>query len=256
MQIVTLITDLGNTDYYLGALKGSILKECGAIQLIDVATQISSFDIRHGAYVLGKSFSFFPENTIHFLHLNAPESNGKMILVRHQNHYIVGFDNGSIPLALGEIPSETYLVQREKFSNKSSLFAESIVGIINAIKNQQPLESIGTKTQQIRRLTRLKSFCSVGNIRGNILHIDKYGNGITNISREEMQQFIGEKKFVIYLNTWEGTEILESYNDVAPGEVVCFFNAENYLEIAINKNKSTNLIGVKIDNPILIESRS
>jgi hypothetical protein len=253
MQIITLITDLGNADYYLGALKGSLLKECSPIQIIDVATQINSFDIRHGAYVLGKSFSFFPENTIHFLHLNAPESKGKMIVARHQNQYIVSFDNGAIPLALGEIPQETYVIHAAITESKNLLFTEGIVAVVNAIAQQVPLETIGTKTQQIRQLTLLKSFCSDGNIRGNILHFDKYGNGITNIYKKEMQQYIGDKNFVLYLNGLESNEILSSYADVPNGEFVCFFNAEDCLEIAINKGKAIDLLALKKDNQILIQ---
>ena len=87
MQIVTLTTDMGQSDYYLGALKGALLNKCIDVQLVDIATQVSPFKLRQGAYILQNAFPYFPKGTIHIMNVCSDEAKGRMICVHHHEHY-------------------------------------------------------------------------------------------------------------------------------------------------------------------------
>ena len=99
MQIVTLTTDYGYTDYYVAALKGKILSKSPLVQLIDISHNIESYDIIQGAYFVSQSIHSFPDNTIHLVAIsNYLEGNNRLIATRKNNQYFIGPDNGIFSL--------------------------------------------------------------------------------------------------------------------------------------------------------------
>ena len=101
MPIITLTTDMGNSDYYTGALRGGIWSRCAGVSVVDIATQVSPHDIKQGAYILRHAYPYFPSGTIHILHINAPESHGDIVVAVHEGHHFITFNNGSLPLIFG-----------------------------------------------------------------------------------------------------------------------------------------------------------
>jgi S-adenosyl-L-methionine hydrolase (adenosine-forming) len=252
MRIVTLTTDMGNSDYYSGALKGALLSSCTGIMPIEIATQVNNYDIKQGAYIIRHAYPYYPTGTIHLLNINAPESNGDLIVTAYDGHYFITFNNGSLPLIFGLVPEESYLVKALD-SHQSLFYIAGISTIINTILSSQPLSSLGTPAHQIRQLRWMMASTSDGNIRGNVLQIDKYGNAITNITRAMYERYIAGGRYVIL---FAGTEIIElctHYGDVPQGDVACFFNAAGHLEIAINKGNASKLFALKPDSPILFQ---
>ena len=255
MQIVTLTTDMGQSDYYLGALKGALLNKCIDVNLIDIATHVSPFKLRQGAYILQNAFPYFPKGTIHIMNVCSDEAKGRMICVHHHEHYFILFDNGAITLVFDGVPPETYLINEDVAESSSMIYSEGISNIINAISSGLGLSIIGNKVQQVRSLRLMTPQQSNGFIKGTVIYFDQYGNGITNITKDMFEKSIGDGKFRIEFGIYQINEICEYYSDVAPGEMVAIFNAEGRLEIALNKSSGANLLSLKLDSSTIMVER-
>jgi S-adenosylmethionine hydrolase len=254
MQIVTLTTDMGQSDYYLGALKGSILSHCIDIQLVDIATQVGQFKLRQGASILQNAYPYFPTGTIHILNISAPDAKGRMLCVHHHGHYFILFDNGAITLVFDGVPPETYLINEDVSESSSLLYAEGICNVINAITSGLGLAIIGHRVQQIKSQKLMIPQHSAGFIKGTVIYFDQYGNAITNITRQMFEQSIGTSRFRIEFGSYEVTTISRHYSDAEVGDIVGLFNSENKLEIALNKYNAANMLSLRLDtSTVLIE---
>ena len=94
MPIVTITSDLGHSDYYAAALKGALLRDCSAIQLVELAQHLNAFDVKQAAYVVRHAFPYFAAGSIHLIYLNPAEANGTMICAQHENQFFISFNNG------------------------------------------------------------------------------------------------------------------------------------------------------------------
>ena len=254
MQIVTLTTDMGQSDYYLGALKGSLLTRCIDIQLIDIATHVPHFKLRQGASILQNAYPYFPKGTIHIMNVCSSDAKGRMLCTHHNQHYFIFFDNGAITLVFDGVPAETFLINEDVSESSSLLSAEGIANVINAITSGLGLPVIGQRVQQVKSQRLMIPQQWPGFIKGTVIYFDQYGNAITNITREMFEQHIGSGRFRIEFGTYEINRISLRYSDVEVGDIVGIFNAENRLEIALNKYNAANMLSLRIDTiAILIE---
>jgi S-adenosylmethionine hydrolase len=183
MQIVTLTTDMGQSDYYLGALKGSLLSKCIDIQLVDIATHVPLFNHRRGTSILQNAYPYFPNGTIHIMNVCASEARGRMLCVHHHGHYFILFNNGAITLLFDEVPPETYLIHDDVSESSSLLYTEGISNVINAITSGLGLPIIGHRVDKVNSLRLMIPTQSPGRIRGAVIYIDHFGNAITNITK-------------------------------------------------------------------------
>ncbi|MFN8308596.1 MAG: SAM-dependent chlorinase/fluorinase [Chitinophagales bacterium] len=253
MPLVTVTSDLGNCDYYAAALKGALLNLCKGIAVMDIANQVTSFDIRHAAYVVRHAYPYFMNGTIHVIYMNPAEADGGMIAVQHQNQYFLTFNNGITSLLFGELPASTFLINEEISKSSNLFFAEGFARVINHINSGKPLNEIGTTSPAIRQLRLMQPTVTGGFIKGSIQYFDKYGNAISNISSAMIAQAIGEKRALVSIagqDLWIG----KNYADGTPGELISFINAEGNLEVAINKGSALKLLGLRPDSMITVSA--
>lgn len=249
MAIITLTTDLGIKDHYVGVVKGSILKQCPSVNIIDITHEITPFNILQAAFTLKSSFQDFPEGTIHIIGVN-PENNSKVnhLVVEHEGHYFIGSDNGIFSLMFDEKPNRIFelnIVGNENaltFPTKE-IFCQAACHIANG----GTLELIGRPCNDILEKTLYRAV-SVGDIiKGMVIHIDHYGNIITNVEETFFKAFGNNRDFVIEFRdgSYDINSISRSYSDVVEGEKLALFSSSNLLEIAINKGNASKLLGIK-----------
>jgi len=246
---------MGQSDYYLGALKGSLLTRCIDIQLIDIATHIPHFKLRQGASVLQNAYPYFPKDTIHLMNICASDAKGRMLCVYHHGQYFILFDNGAITLLFDGVPPETYLINDDVAESSSLLFAEGISNVINAITSGLGLSIIGHRVQQVKSQRLMIPQQSPGFIKGTVIYFDQYGNAITNITRQMFEQHIGPGRFRIEFGTYEINKICQHYSEVDVGDMVGIFNAESRLEIALNKYNAANMLSLRLDTSTILVER-
>ena len=254
MALVTLTSDLGTRDYYLAALKGAIITHCVGLhlQLVDVTHQIKPFDLKEAAFTIKNAYRYFPKGSIHVVHVNSNESDNRLLLSVIDGHYFLTFDTGLLALAFEKVPHETYQLNDALMEGNSLLFEEPLARAINLLLQEyKPTDFAHVATETVH-LRLLLPVTRPGNIRGTVVYLDNYGNGITNITRAMFKEFIGDKRYTIAVNVGSTNTLSEQYNDVDEGEMVCLFGTSGFLEIAINKGKAENLLGLKVETPVLI----
>lgn len=253
MTIVTLTTDLGIQDYYAGALKGAILRECPDVQVVDITHSIPSHDIVRGAFVLRNAYPHFPAGTIHLLNVHnfyAPDR--QMLALRFQDHFFLGPDNGIFSLVFDRQPDQAVALEdagRGLLSYQQT-YAQAIGKLVGGVL----LEELGQPVDAIAERIHLRSVVSANQIRGTVIHVDKFENVVVNVDRALFEQVRKERDFALYFKRHEPiTTLSRQYSDVPMGEVLCLFNSAGYLEIAIHMGKAASMLGLEVDDAVRID---
>lgn len=250
MAIVTITSDLGYGSYSLAALKGAILGQSEqGIQLIDVACNVKPFNIVEGAFVFSHAWSFFPENSIHLLHINPFYSkNYKLIILEKSSQFFIAPNNGILPLIFDDLPESTFY--EDTFKNAGELY-RTYGGIVQKLMNGLP---ISEGTTEIYQRISLQSVMSKDSIRGTVIFIDHFGNLVTNVRKEQFEKLRKGRSFAVYFRHKDPiTQIREHYHQVQLGEELCRFNSAGLLEIAINLGNAHQSLEINQDDIIQVD---
>ena len=197
VPIVTLLTDFGNADYFVAAVKGIILAGNPAARLVDITHDIPPQDIQAGAFTLLAACSSFPPGTIHVAVVDPGVGSArKSILINLSKQFFVGPDNGIFSYVceasenLGVTPELLELTNEEYFRRPVSptfhgrdVFAPVAAALSNGTKPFQ----LGTSISEIVRLSPLRPTTSRdGRLLARIIHIDRFGNCVTNITQKDL----------------------------------------------------------------------
>jgi S-adenosylmethionine hydrolase len=255
MSVITLTSDIGETDYYLGAVKGKILSLCPDVRIVDISNHVTPFDIFRAAFILKNAWPDFPQNTIHIVNVKSTDDDtNRILLIEKEGHYFIGFDNGLFSLVFKEMPSIIHEINIEDKPEYTFIMKDIMVALACKIVNGTPLSQLGQSANNIKQLQTLQPVLNDNTLRGNIIYTDRYGNAMTNIKRDYFNQVRNGRGFRINFMKYDNISSISSkYSDVPEGEKVCIFNAAGYLEIAINKGKANELFGLKLGDYIQIE---
>lgn len=249
MPIVTLSTDIGQQDYIVGAIKGQLLQSVNNISVTDITHYLLPFNYAHAAYVCGNAFPYYPPDTFHIILLDAFSGNKRFIMARVNNQWVICPDNGIIGLVFGSLPSSFKIIS---FPTQQAHILAITQTIANTIGDTVK-EGWGQMQTNDKLLERVSLKPTIGNnwMEGQILFIDHFENVIINITKEEFEANRKGRSFKILFKRDESIDtIKEHYGAVNESEMVAFFNAAGYLEIAINKGNMAGLFGLKRYNEI------
>lgn len=248
MNFITLTSDIGNTDYLVGAIKAQLLQVNRDLHLVDISHNISPFNLFQASYVCRGAFKNFPEFTFHLILVNIFDRKPKnLLLVFHKNQYIMCADNGLLNMILEEKPEMVMGIPLDKNAGKSTLYITSLMAdTIKRILDGEPIQSIGTPDVSFREKNPLQPIENTDIIEGQIIFIDNFENVVVNITRKQFEEYRKGRSFKIHFLRDEIIDrISESYADVQEGEKLAYFNSADYLEIAINKGNAAGLFGLK-----------
>lgn len=251
MPLVTFTSDFGNGDHYVAAVKAAILGSDPSVQIIDLSHAIKPFDIPHLAFTITSVFRQFPPGTIHLIGLNGNDSVDQYLGVKLEEHLFLLPDNGLIGL-LSDIPPDEVVVIK---SEASSLFPtrDLLAPVALALLKGEQLESFGTKTSEYKRMVSRKVKATRKEIAGHIIHVDQYGNLISNIKKIDFDILSKEKRFKIQIGKESADRVHLKYQDVEPGDIFFVFNSLGLLEIGINQGQANQLLGMGFDAAVNIQ---
>ncbi len=254
MPVLTLTTDLGTRDYYVGAVKGGLLESCAEATLVDISHHVEPYNIVEAAYILRHAYPEFPQNTIHIISVNTLDSKDTRHVIIHYDHqYFIGPDNGIFSLLFDDYPKEIYELSHN-LSASSFPAKDLYVAIAGNLCNGQPPESMGKAVNTIQERTMLQPVVQESFIRGTVIFVDGYENVISNISKTLFDQVRDGRNFALLFKRYDTLqELSEHYYDVPVGEMLCLFNSASNLEIAINKGKASSLLGLQIGDTVQID---
>lgn len=267
MSLITLLTDFGIEDEYVGVMKGVILAINPAVTIVDLTHQIPPQDIIDAAYRIKSSYKYFPEKTVHLIVVDPGVGSGRPIIaIQSHGHYFLAPDNGILTPLLDEggIESAVYVENSKYFLNSISktfhgrdIFAPVAAYLSKGIGSKKiKIMELG-RPADIKKLVRLSvEKPVVGNkpkLSGIIVSIDHFGNLITNIDFAILEKFrakfcsCNEIKFSLDSKIVAG--LSKSYNSAKPQTPLAIIGSRGYLEIAVNCGSAKDFFGVdKYDN--------
>ena len=238
--IVTLLTDFGTADAYVAAMKGVVLSLAPDATLVDISHDIPPQDIRAGAWVLGQAWSFFPAGTIHVAVIDpGVGTDREALLVEADGHFFVAPDNGLLSWVLKQAkqvrlrklradvhrPGEASATfhGRDVFAHAAGLLASGRASV----------EEISDETKSVVMPSWAIVQIEAKRIVGEVVHIDRFGNLITNIQRKQVEE-AGLKSFLIQAGPSANIRLHKTYGDAKAGELIALWGSSGTLEIAIS----------------------
>ncbi len=257
MAIITLTTDFGVKDHFVGAIKGTILSNLPEVNIVDISHAISPFNIQECAYILKNAYQSFPAGTVHIVGVDSelsPENQHIAVLV--DGHYFVSANNGVISLITSEIAPDNIVEINIPDSNQSSFPVLNVfVQVACHIARGGKLEVVGKPFKNLKELREFEPRISNDGktISGNVIYIDNYGNVVTNIQRALFEAYRNGRNFEVIARTNKIKTIHDSYNGLinfdlekgqrkGPGDALALFNSAGYIELAIYKS-DLNTVG-------------
>ncbi len=263
MAIITLTTDMGLKDHYVAAVKGAILSQFPGAQIVDISHQVKPFDNAGAAFTLGNAWAEFPKGSIHIVGVN-PEADGRTahLVVRHEGHYFIGADNGLFSLLFEGQPQEAFeLTMKLDADHRSFPVKNVFVKVACHLARGGTPDVIGRRVERVRELIGFQPAVDASAIRGKVVHVDGYGNLVTNIRRKLFEEVGHGRAFRIGFASKEDeiTQLHTTYGEVPDGEKVAFFGSNGLLEIAVNKGAeghgggAARLFGAREGSPVRVE---
>ena len=274
MSIITLTTDFGTKDHFVGAVKGSIYNELKEAKVIDISHQITPFSITQTAYVLKNAYKNFPKGTIHIIGVDSEISvENKPIAILLDGQYFIGCDNGILSLITNEIRPEK-MVEITIPDPEEYQFAilGKFIKVACHIARGGMLEVIGMQIDSIKEIVEIQPFINSekNQILGSVIYIDNFGNVVSNISKSVFSEVGKGRDFEIVARNYRFTKVYKRYNEVVDytiptdkrqddGKRLALFNSANFLEIALYRSNlktvggASVLLGLKYRDPITVK---
>lgn len=274
MAIITLTTDFGYKDHFVGVIKGTIYKELANAQIVDISNEISPFNIPECAYILKNSYKSFPEGTIHIVGVDSePTPENQHIAMLVDGHYFIAANNGVISLITSEIkPEKVVEIKIPNPEYGSFPVLDVFVKVACHIARGGTLEVVGKIFNNLKDIREFapRILENGSGIVGSVIYIDNFGNVITNIQRHTFDAYRKGRNFILNARNKKITQIHHTYSDIinfdlekdkrnGPGDLLALFNSSNYIELAIYKSDlntvggASTLIGLDYRDTITID---
>ncbi|MFH2001706.1 MAG: SAM-dependent chlorinase/fluorinase [Planctomycetota bacterium] len=255
MRIITLTTDFGYRDPYVGVMKGVILSRYHDCTLVDLTHGITPHSVLEGNFSIRGSYKYFPEGTLHVLVVDPGVGSKRRILfLKKENHFFLAPDNGVLT-SLVDAPQILRSVENSSlFLNEvsSTFHGRDIFAPVAAeVQKGLPLEDLGPEINNPVTLQWSEPAYNKDTIEGCILYIDVYGNLVTNITRSHIYK-LGLEKPRIYLCGKEIGMPQPAYTTRSKGDPLAIFGSFGHLEIAVNQGSAAELYGVGTGDEVIV----
>lgn len=249
-NVITLTTDFGLQDYYVSAMKAAILGIAPEVRLVDISHEIPSQDIMAGSWILNNSAMLFPPGTVHTVVVDpGVGTDRKPIALKIEDQFFVGPDNGIFSLLTAEKDFKAVRLSNEKYwrSNPSNTFhGRDIFAPVAAHLSQGvELAELGESLDDLVTYRWSVPIADKDGLEGMVIHIDKFGNLITNLPDTLIEDVIKDKSVKIYVGNTILDEIITTFGSVTEGEPAAYIGSSGMLEIGINKGNAEKMLGVQ-----------
>lgn len=249
-NVITLTTDFGLQDYYVSAMKAVMLGIAPEVRLIDVSHDIPSQDIMAGSWVLKNSAMLFPSKTVHTVVIDPGVGTERHpIALQIEDQYFVGPDNGIFSLLTTETNYKAVRLTKQQYLRDHpsttfhgrDIFAPAAAHLSRGV----PLEELGEPLDELVSYRWMQPIADKDGLQGTVIHIDKFGNLITNIPDRLLQDVIADQDVKIYVGNVILHEIGTTFGSVAEGEPVAYIGSAGMLEVGINKGDAEQMLGIQ-----------
>lgn len=253
MAIITLLTDSGESDYYVAAIKAKILSTNPGAKIVDITHKIQPCDLAHAAFVLRNVFREFPKGTTHLVGVHSTGNRDDApIAVQLEEHFFLGADNGLFGLLTDKphqqvIELNSITVTKTTFPEKD-IFAPAAARLASGVN----ITTLGRPLTTFKKMIDRQMKATRKQIMGHVIRVDNFGNLITNITKEAFDILSHEKIFTIQFGGEKFRRVHTQYNQAEEGECFLVFNSLGLLEIGIYKGNASELLGLEYDSVVNI----
>jgi hypothetical protein len=256
LPLITLITDFGLEDHYVGVMKGVMLGINPGLRLVDICHQIHSHSVLEAAYTLEAAYPYFPAGTIHLIVVDpGVGSNRRPILAQCGDYYFIAPDNGVLSLVwqrekdttVIELTSSRYFLPEVSATfHGRDIFAPVAAWLSRGITPQR----LGRVIQDYLTLDLpTPKFLGSRILSGQIVRLDKFGNLISNITTELFEQarkMWGDKNINLYLGEIKINRLVRYYAEGEENEPCALFGSSGRLEVAVREQRADKLLGMGV----------
>lgn len=259
MAIITFTSDLGDSSHYSALLKGVVYSLAPQAVVIDITHNVPNFDVMNAAYVVRSTSIAYPPGSVHVLAVDPERGDSATgVLMQFRNQYFIGPDNGVLSLiAEGEHHLCRELRNEDLFSSlfpRSFRAARMYAPVAAYLANGGDPARVGP-AYEMKELKWGEPTYYGNSLRGKIIHIDKFGNVITNIRKPDFLRIKNERPFEIIVRNYRLKRIVTTYSDVDKGHALALFAENEHLELAMREQPAAELLGLKVHDMITIEFR-
>lgn len=246
--LITLLTDFGLRDHFVGVLKGVIASIAPAARVIDITHDVEPYAVSQARFLLAQSWPYFPKGSIHVAIVDPGVGSARRpILVQAQGHLFVGPDNGLFSDLLEAPRAKARLISNRKLMlptmsttfHGRDVFAPVAAYLALGVAASRLGPLIADATATPMRAVR----SSTGRWTGEVIHIDRFGNLITNLPANCAA---GNGHFVLKLASHEWREVVASYSAMAPRTPAIVAGSSGFLEIAVNQGSAARLLDLGV----------
>lgn len=259
--VITLTTDFGTRDPWVGIMKGVILGICPSAQLVDLSHDIAAQDVLEGALCLESAVDFFPAGTIHLAVVDpGVGSSRRPLAARAAGRCYVGPDNGLLSLALGRAGGEDIeaveLTAREyrlpavsRTFHGRDVFAPAAAHLARGL----PLERFGPAVTDIVNLRLPSARREDGVVVGEVLAADRFGNLLTSVTEEDLASVDGPRGLVVEIAGVRVGAPVSAYSDARPGAVGAVVGSAGRLEVFVREGSAQSALGLGRGAPVVVK---
>ncbi|MDR8392990.1 SAM-dependent chlorinase/fluorinase [Aliifodinibius sp. S!AR15-10] len=249
-NIVTLTTDFGLQDYYVSAMKAVMLGIAPDVRMVDISHEVPDQDIMAGSWVLQNSAPLFPPNSVHLVVIDPGVGTDRNpIALKVDDQYYVGPDNGIFSLLTENKEFEAVRLTNPKYWKEkpsNTFHGRDIFAPVAAhLSNGVELSELGEPVNELKTYRWASPIADKDGLQGWIIHIDKFGNLVTNLPDTLIDEVIGERPVKIYVGNMILDELVNTFGAVPEGEPAAYIGSAGMLEIGINKGDAAEMMSVK-----------
>ena len=250
--IVTLTTDFGLNDHFVGAMKGVILEIAPEAQIIDISHAVQPFDILDGALTISQAYSYFPSGTVHMVIVDPGVGTARRpVILTGDRHVFVAPDNGVLSLiydreeriSVRHVTAEHYFLwPRSNTFHGRDIFSPVAAYLAKGVGPDRFGDEI---VDYVRFSAPRPKPVDERTLQGVVLKVDRFGNLVTNIRAEDLPQLFGATPpaFKIAIGTKaQATRMCTNYAEGAPGEVFGILGSMGFLEVATNRGSAYQML--------------
>ena len=254
-NLITLTTDFGHKDAFVGTMKGVLLSVNPKVGIVDLSHSIPPQDIMAGALVLSGAVPYFPAGTIHVAVVDpGVGSERRPLLIQSDREFFVGPDNGIFSLVMkGKKPKQIVELSKDTYHLKLTSSTFHGRDIFAPVAAQLSLglspKKLGNPVEDFVRLHWPEVTTKERSIQGEVIYVDGFGNLITNIQQDTLAPF-PRNKLSTNIGQLQIQGLSASYAAVREGDVVAVMNSWRFLEIAVRNGSAANQTGNSVGAPV------
>ncbi|TAJ12375.1 hypothetical protein DMA11_13020 [Marinilabiliaceae bacterium JC017] len=255
MPIITLLSDWGTPNTYYGQITGRLLTNIPDARVIELSPAVPAHDLEQAAYILQHTCYHYPAGTVHlvFIGLNKPQQ--KTLLIHHDGQFFLMPDSGLISLVFESSPQCIFELPLDYADGITFKGRISYITAATLLAKGLIPEEFAVQCKTYNQLRPVRPTYNENDIMGQIIHIDPYGNAITNITKGQFKHLQQSRPFTIYLEDHSSKieKINADYTNKNTGELMALFNSNNHLEIAVSQGNAAQLLNLSTNSEIRVK---